>query len=162
MWSAPNKEKYFGNANSGYFHWIILLRAYMWASSFTKINTPPWVFFTFFKLYKWYRIAHRITYWFIQKIDCFHLLRFEVFVFSIQSFVTWCYMSGVCTTSFNKGKIELFERVGVGTRFFSCMIRTLCFFSSSFSWHKIFYPGDIPILMILQNQFAQYIFRKCY
>ena len=27
----------------------------------TKINTPPWVFLTFFKLYKWYQIAQRIT-----------------------------------------------------------------------------------------------------
>ena len=27
-------------------------------------NSPPWVFFTFFKLYKWYQIAPRITfYW---------------------------------------------------------------------------------------------------
>ena len=26
----------------------------------TKINTPPWVFFTFFKLYKWYQIPQRI------------------------------------------------------------------------------------------------------
>ena len=25
-------------------------------------NTPPWVFFTFFKLYKWYQITQRITY----------------------------------------------------------------------------------------------------
>ena len=24
------------------------------ACNFTKINTPPWVFFTFFKLHKWY------------------------------------------------------------------------------------------------------------
>ena len=30
--------------------------------NFTKINTPPWVFFMFFKLYKWYQIAQRITY----------------------------------------------------------------------------------------------------
>ena len=30
-------------------------------SNFIKSNTPPWVFFTFFKLYKWYRIAQRIT-----------------------------------------------------------------------------------------------------
>ena len=29
--------------------------------NFTKINTPPWVFFTFFKLYKWYQIAQRTT-----------------------------------------------------------------------------------------------------
>ena len=28
----------------------------------TKINTPPWVFFTFFKLYKWYQIAQRTTF----------------------------------------------------------------------------------------------------
>ena len=30
--------------------------------SSTKINTPPWVFFTFLKLYKWYQIAQNITY----------------------------------------------------------------------------------------------------
>ena len=29
---------------------------------FTEINTPPWMFFTFFKLYRWYQIAQRITY----------------------------------------------------------------------------------------------------
>ena len=27
----------------------------------TKNNTPPWVVFTFFKLYKWYQTAQRIT-----------------------------------------------------------------------------------------------------
>ena len=27
----------------------------------SKSNTPPWVFFTFFKLYKWYQIAQRTT-----------------------------------------------------------------------------------------------------
>ena len=30
--------------------------------NFTKINTPPSVFFTFFKFYKWYQIAQRTTY----------------------------------------------------------------------------------------------------
>ena len=30
--------------------------------NFTKSNTPPWVFFMFLKLYKWYQIAQRITY----------------------------------------------------------------------------------------------------
>ena len=30
--------------------------------NFTKINTPPSVFFTFFKLCKWYQIAQRTTY----------------------------------------------------------------------------------------------------
>ena len=30
--------------------------------NFTKSITPPWVFFTFFKLNKWYQIAQGITY----------------------------------------------------------------------------------------------------
>ena len=34
------------------------------ACNFTKNNTLPWVFFTFFKLYKWYQIAQRTTYTF--------------------------------------------------------------------------------------------------
>ena len=29
--------------------------------NFTKINTPPWVFFTFFELYKWYQTPQCIT-----------------------------------------------------------------------------------------------------
>ena len=29
MWSAPNKAKYFGNANSEYSDYIILLEAYI-------------------------------------------------------------------------------------------------------------------------------------
>ena len=32
------------------------------ACNFTKSNTPPWVFFTFFKLYKWYQIAQSASY----------------------------------------------------------------------------------------------------
>ena len=32
------------------------------ACNFTKINTPQWVFFTFFKLYNWHQMAQRITY----------------------------------------------------------------------------------------------------
>ena len=32
------------------------------ACKLAKINTPPWVFFTFFKLYKWYQIAQCITF----------------------------------------------------------------------------------------------------
>ena len=37
------------------------------ACNFTKVNTPPWVFFSFFKLYEWYEIAQRTTYYFC---DC--------------------------------------------------------------------------------------------
>ena len=32
------------------------------ACNFTKINTPSWVFFTFFKLYKCYQITQRTKY----------------------------------------------------------------------------------------------------
>ena len=38
---------------------LILVKLKALACNFTKINTPPWVFFTFFKLYKWYQIAQR-------------------------------------------------------------------------------------------------------
>ena len=31
------------------------------ACNFTKSNTPPWVFFTFFKLCEWYQIAQSTT-----------------------------------------------------------------------------------------------------
>ena len=40
---------------------LIKLQAKAKASNFTKSNTPPWVFFTFSKLCKWYRIAQCIT-----------------------------------------------------------------------------------------------------
>ena len=32
---------------------LILVKLQAAACNFNKINTPPWVFFTFFKLYKW-------------------------------------------------------------------------------------------------------------
>ena len=32
------------------------------ACNFTESKTTPWVFFTFFKLHKWYQIAQRISY----------------------------------------------------------------------------------------------------
>ena len=31
------------------------------ACNFTKSNTPPWVFFTLLKLYKWYQIVQNVT-----------------------------------------------------------------------------------------------------
>ena len=36
---------------------VLLLVKLQAFCNFTKSNTPPWVFFTFFKLYKWYQIA---------------------------------------------------------------------------------------------------------
>ena len=41
---------------------LILVKLQAKACSFTKINTPPLVFFTFLKLYKWYQIAQRNTF----------------------------------------------------------------------------------------------------
>ena len=41
---------------------LTLVKLQASACNFTKINIPPWVFFTFFKLYKWYQIAQHITY----------------------------------------------------------------------------------------------------
>ena len=85
IWSAQNKANYFGNANFGYFNWIILPRESTgWSEQSTAVTCQG----------------------------------FKVFIYSIQSFITCCCMSGVCATSFNNGKMELFEGVGVGTRFF--------------------------------------------
>ena len=40
---------------------LTLVKLQASAYNFTKINTPPWIFFMFFKLYKWYQTAQRIT-----------------------------------------------------------------------------------------------------
>ena len=40
---------------------LLLVKLQALACNFTKSYTP-WVFFTFFKLHKWYQIAQRITY----------------------------------------------------------------------------------------------------
>ena len=40
---------------------VLLLVKLLKACNFTKSNTPPWVFFTFFELYSWYQIAQNIT-----------------------------------------------------------------------------------------------------
>ena len=37
-------------------------------SNFTKSNTPPWVFFTFYKSYKWHQIAQSNTYFCVYNI----------------------------------------------------------------------------------------------
>ena len=38
------------------------------AWNFTRSHTPPWVFFPFFKLYKWYQILQNMTYTFSARI----------------------------------------------------------------------------------------------
>ena len=52
MWNLKNGK----NTHRGV---LILVKLQISACNFTKINTPPWVFSTFFKLYKCYQIAQR-------------------------------------------------------------------------------------------------------
>ena len=40
---------------------LLLVKLQASVCNFTKSNTPPWVFFTFFKLYKRYQFAQNIT-----------------------------------------------------------------------------------------------------
>ena len=61
-------------------------------SNFTRINAPLWVFSTFFKLYKWYQITHRITIYqplFLMKIN-----------FNKKSFGSWkqCMTSAIMSS----------------------------------------------------------------
>ena len=40
---------------------LLLVKLQTEACNFTKSNTPPWVFFTSFKLYEWYQEPNRAT-----------------------------------------------------------------------------------------------------
>ena len=51
---------------------LLLVKLEAEACNFAKSNIPPWVFFKFFKLYKWYQIAQFITsslFWFYVFLD---------------------------------------------------------------------------------------------
>ena len=56
--------------NGKNIHGGVLASAY----NFTKSNTSPWIFLTFFKLYKWYQIALSISYKRLQTPIPFNLL----------------------------------------------------------------------------------------
>ena len=44
---------------------LLLVKLQVSAYNFTKSNTTPWVFFTFYKLHKWYQIVQASQmYWF--------------------------------------------------------------------------------------------------
>ena len=58
IWYHLHNLKNVKNTHGGV---LILVKLQASACNFTKINTPPWVFLTFFKLYKWYQIAQRTT-----------------------------------------------------------------------------------------------------
>ena len=59
IWYRLYNLKNVKNAHGGV---LILVKLQTEAYNFTKINSPPWVLFTFFKLYKSYQIAQRTTY----------------------------------------------------------------------------------------------------
>ena len=45
------------NVNNAHWRVLLLVKLQAKACNFTKSNTPPWAFFTFLKLYKWYQVA---------------------------------------------------------------------------------------------------------
>ena len=48
-------------------HGVVLLLVKLQTCNFTKSKNPPWVFYTFLKLYKWYQMAQSVLYiyWFL-------------------------------------------------------------------------------------------------
>ena len=58
IWYYLHNLKNVRNAHGGV---LILVKLQAEACNFTKINTLSWVFFTFFKLYKWYQIVQCTT-----------------------------------------------------------------------------------------------------
>ena len=59
IWYHLNNLK---NVKNTYERVLLLVKLQASACKFTKSNTPPWVFFTFFKLFRWYQIIQHITY----------------------------------------------------------------------------------------------------
>ena len=52
----------FKNTNNTHRGVLLLVKLQASACNFTKSNTPPWVFFMFFKLYECYQIAQSTTF----------------------------------------------------------------------------------------------------
>ena len=59
IWYQFYKLKNVKNTHGGV---LLLVKLQASVCNFSKSNTPPWVFLTFLKLYKWYQIVQRITY----------------------------------------------------------------------------------------------------
>ena len=49
------------NVKSTHGEVLLLAKLQAQVCKFAESNTPPWVFFTFFKLYKWSKISQSIT-----------------------------------------------------------------------------------------------------
>ena len=59
IWYHLYKSKNMKNTQEGM---LFLIKLQALAYKFTKSNTPLWVFLTFFKLYRWCKIAQIISY----------------------------------------------------------------------------------------------------
>ena len=59
IWYYSYNLKYVKNTYGGV---LILVKFQGLVCDFTKSDTPPWVFFAFFKLYKWYQMAENASY----------------------------------------------------------------------------------------------------
>ena len=82
------------------------------ACNFTKCNTPPWVFFMFFKWCKWYQIAQNITYArAISSINTFILCSNVQHVFS--KYVTTVQSNGIIFFQESLEICAFFKCVGV-------------------------------------------------
>ena len=62
IWQHLHNLKNLKNTHGGV---LLLVKLQVLTYNFTKSNTPPWVFFTFFKSYKCHEMAQSITYWVI-------------------------------------------------------------------------------------------------
>ena len=100
------------------YFWCVALQAK--TCNFTKIKTPPWVFFTFLKLYKWYQIAQRITFFHWEEKHCVIFLYEEkhftelwigVSYFVVDVIVGWCSAKvGVLQKAILKHLVKTFEK----------------------------------------------------
>ena len=78
------------------------------ACNFTKCYTPPWVFFAFFKLYKWYQIVQSITFA-LRRLQT----SYRVYSGRINKPINFRFWRSYCDTGrieiFTKSNIEIFE-----------------------------------------------------
>ena len=69
------------------------------ACNFNESNTPLWVLFMIFKLYKWYKIAQSVSYislWMTEKLECetltfFNAWRHEMIRHTLKTLLQGCY-----------------------------------------------------------------------
>ena len=67
---------------------LLLVKLQAESCNFTKSDIPPWVFFTFFKLYEWFQIAQSTTFY------GFVLPNFSYYPFAPMLFDVWSLNKG--------------------------------------------------------------------